>query len=396
MRIFYVGDSPTVDTGFGVVSKNLISRFYNMGYEIIVLGINHRGEPYDPKLFPYPIHPTAGSNLDSMYGYSKFWDLYDHLKPDIVFFLNDPWVISQYLDTKPQDHPGISRGTKTVGYYPTDAGPIKKEWVDTLNKLDAQVCYSNYAEGVVIESNGGKRPSNLHQIYHGVNRDEFFPVNQSIARAMLKIDQNEFVVGMVARNQFRKRFDLLLKAFQIFAKGKPEARLYLHTAMFDVGFDISELIRQLKLDKKVYVTKELRSDKGVPVKDLNIIYNTFDVNALISLGDGFGLPVAESMATGCPQVVSGHSCLKELVEGHGGLTVKTSAWILNTSGINTWGGVSDVDDIVAQLEVLYKNRELRIRMSEEGYKFISQEKFTWDFAANKFQEIFKNLFHLIN
>jgi glycosyltransferase involved in cell wall biosynthesis len=212
---------------------------------------------------------------------------------------------------------------------------------------------------------------------------------------MLHIDPKMFVVGMVARNQYRKRFDLLMKAFSIFAADKPDARLYLHSAMYDVGYDLGELIAQLKIIGKVFATKDLRPDKGVPVEELNMIYNCFDVNALISLGDGFGLPVAESMATGCAQLVSDHSCLKELVEGHGGLTAKTSSWLLNTSGINTWGGVTDVDDIVSKLNILYQSRDLRIKLAEEGYRFIHQSQFTWEAAGESFQQIFKSLFHLI-
>jgi glycosyltransferase involved in cell wall biosynthesis len=127
-----------------------------------------------------------------------------------------------------------------------------------------------------------------------------------------------------------------------------------------------------------------------------LIYNSFDVNALISLGDGFGLPVAESMATGCPQVVSDHSCLRELVEGHGGLTAKTASWLMNTTGINTWGGLTDVDDLTEKLEILYKNKDLRISMAEQGYAFIKQEKFTWDYAAKEFNKIFKSLFHILD
>lgn len=393
MKILYVGDSPTVDTGFGVVSKNLLLRFEKMGHEIIVLGINHYGDPYDYETFSFPIYPVDKGGLEQIYGYHKFWHIYDKVNPDIVFFLNDPWVIHEYMVRKPSDHPGIT--AKIVAYYPTDAGPIKPEWMKMLNEFDAQVCYSNFAEGVVIESSKGKRPKNLHQIYHGINTNEFFPINQSVARTMLKIDQDAFVIGMVARNQYRKRFDILAKAFSIFHKERPNTRLYLHTSLYDVGFDINDLVAQLDIEGKVFTTQNLRPDRGVSVKELNVIYNTFDVNCLISLGDGFGLPVAESMATGCPQLVSDHSCLRELVEGHGGLTVKNAAWLLNSSGINTWGGLSDVDDLVEKLIVLYDNREYRIKLAEEAYKFITQEKFSWDFAANEFNKIFKNLFHLI-
>lgn len=391
MRILYVGDSPTVNTGFGTVAKNLLLRFTKTGHELVALGINHYGNPYNPKDFPFPIYPVDQGSIERMYGYDKMWPIYEAVKPDLIFFINDPWIINEYMIRKPEHIPM----PKIVAYYPTDAGPIKKVWMDLLNSLDAQVCYSYYAESVVMESNGGKRPKNLHQIYHGVDTTAYHPVNQQMARNSMGISKDKFIVGMVARNQYRKRFDILLKAFSDFSKNKPETMLYLHTAKQDVGFDIDEMVLQLGLKNRVYTTDGVRPDKGVSDEELNLIYNSFDVNALISLGDGFGLPVAESMATGCPQLVSDHSCLKELVEGHGGLTVKTSAWLMNTTGINTWGGVSDVDDLKDKLEILYKNRDLRISMAEQGYAFIKQEKFTWDYAAQSFQEIFKSLFYLV-
>jgi glycosyltransferase involved in cell wall biosynthesis len=291
--------------------------------------------------------------------------------------------------------PANAPASKIVAYYPTDAGPIKKEWVDMLNGFDAQVCYSHYAEDVMTASNGGKRPSNLHQIYHGVDRQVYQPINQQAARLACNIPLDKFVIGMVARNQPRKRFDILCKAFAEFAKDKPETMLYLHTAKVDVGWDIDEMVGQLGLKNRVYVTEVANPVKGVSDQEMNVIYNTFDINALISLGDGFGLPVAESMAVQCPQVVSDHSCLKELVEGHGGLTVKNAAWVMNTNGINTWGGLTDVDDLVAKFNLLYGNFELRMKLAENGYNFISQEHFTWNYAADKFNELFRSLFHIL-
>lgn len=391
MRILYCGDSPTVHTGFGIVAKNLLLRLRAMGHEIVVLGINHYGDPYDPKEFPFPIYPVDKGSIENMYGYHKFWPIYQAVKPDLIFFVNDPWIINEYMIRKPD----TVEKPKIVAYYPTDAGPIKKSWMDLLNGLDAQVCYSHYAESVVLQSNGGKRPKNLYQIYHGVDTRTFYPINQQVARASLGIPNDKFVIGMVARNQYRKRFDILAKAFAEFSKDKPEAMLYFHTAKIDVGYDIEELVAQLGLKGRVYTTEDVRPDRGVSNEELNMIYNSWDVGALISLGDGFGLPVAESMATGCPQLVSDHSCLKELVEGHGGLTAKTAAWLLNSNGINTWGGVTDVDDLRDKMEILYKNKDMRIKFAEQGYMFIKQEKFTWDYAAKQFDGIFRSLFHLL-
>jgi glycosyltransferase involved in cell wall biosynthesis len=391
-RILFYGDSPTVDTGFGVVSKNLLTRWAKKGHDITVLGINHFGNPYDQKKFPFPIWPCDKGPMEAVYGYAKFWSLEQQINPDIIFLLNDPWVIEKLYEFKPE---GYESQAKVIAYYPTDAAPMQESWVKILNSFDAQVCYSQYAESVTIASNKGKRPKNLYQIYHGVDTSVFKPINQQVARTKANLPLDAFIVGMVARNQYRKRFDVVCQAFAEFAKDKPKAKLYLHTAVHDVGFDIPNLIRQFDLQGKLIVTKDLTPASGVPDSQLNIIYNTFDVNVLISLGDGFGLPVAESMAAGVPQVVSGHSCLQELVEGHGGLTVRNAAMLMNVGGFNTWGMLSDYKDLVKQLNVMYENDQLRLRYAEEGYNFITQERFTWDYAADQFNNIFNDKLHIL-
>ncbi len=391
MRILYWGDSPTVTTGFGVVAKNLLAELQAKGHTIIILGINHYGSPYDQREFPYKIYPVRPGGPAQMYGVDQVWPIVQAEKPDLLFMLNDPWLMLDAWNIKPNEFPYM----KTMAYYPVDAGPFKPSWVKLLNSLDAQVCYSKFGERVIIESNKGKRPDNLYQIYHGVDTKTYRPVNQQAARNELGIPLDAFVVGMVARNQPRKRFDIMLKAFKEFSKDKDDAKLYLHTALHDFGFDLPDLINQFDLADKLILTEGLTPARGVDDERLNLIYNSFDVNCLISLGDGFGLPVAESMATACPQLVSGHSCLEELVEGHGGLTIKTAAWLATGSEINTWGGLSDVDDLISKLEILYNNQALRLKFSEDAYHFIKQEQFSWPYIGNQFQGVIKDMFRLL-
>lgn len=390
-KILWCGDSPTVDTGFGIVSKNIINELIKHGHEIVVLGINTYGDPYDPEEFPYKIYPCTPGSTEQLYGLNKLWPIVEFEKPDILFFLNDPWMIQDYLKKKDKDYPYL----KMIAYFPTDAGPIKPGWINMLKEFDAQICYSKFAEGVITDSNKGVRPKNLYQVYHGVDTETFKPINQTMARAALEIDTDDFVVGMVARNQYRKRFDLLVAGFAEFARDKPNAKLYMHTSIHDVGFDIIDLVRQFDVSDRILLTKNVTPAKGVPADELNLIYNSFDVNALISMGDGFGLPVAESMAVGCAQLVSDHSCLKELVDGHGGLTVKNAARSMHTSGINTWGWISDVEDITARLNLLYSSVELRRKLGEDGYTFITQEQFSWQYAGEQMDSIIKKVLHIL-
>jgi glycosyltransferase involved in cell wall biosynthesis len=398
MKILWVGDSPTVNTGFGIVSKHILKQLHSRGHQITVLGVNHHGEPYNREEYPYDIHPCGdGGGPDSVFGFGRLWNILPKVQPDVLFLFNDPWIIESYLNHRPDN---ISAPyLKTIGYYPIDAGPIKPDTAETLTKkLDAQICYSHFAERIIIEANKGKRPDNLYQIYHGVDTHIYKPLNQQAVRKELGIPLDAWVVGMVARNQYRKRFDILMSAFAKFAKDKDDVKLYLHTVTRDVGYDIADLIsNQFNLGGKIILTADMDSPaQGVPEDMLNLIYNAFDVNALISLGDGFGLPVAESMATGCPQIVSDHSCLKELVEGHGGLTVKTGAWLLHTAGINTWGGLTDEADLAKKLQWAYSHKDIMRKYGEEGYKYITQDQFSWNHIGDQFQDIISKLFHIIN
>jgi len=69
--------------------------------------------------------------------------------------------------------------------------------------------------------------------------------------------------------------------------------------------DIHKYIADKKLDKKVLFLK------NIPEQDLAAIYQLAKVSIYISVFEGFGLPVIESMACGCPVITSNVSCLPE-------------------------------------------------------------------------------------
>ena len=325
LKIFWVGDSPTVSTGFGVVSKNILKQLYNKGYDITVLGINHFGEPLDHNEYPYPIHPCEPGSTENIFGMNRLWRLLPQVQPDILFLFNDPWIIHSYLNHRPNNI--SSPYLKTIGYYPIDAGPIKYSTVLALKELDAQICYSHFAERIITEANKGVRPDNLYQIYHGVDTKTFYPINQQLAREKLGIPVDSWVVGMVARNQYRKRFDILISAFAKFAKNKKDVKLYLHTVPNDVGFDILDLIKnQFNIEDKILLTEGMDSPaKGVSEEMLNLIYNSFDANALISLGDGFCVdPETPVMLEG------GTKAIKDIILGDKVLTREGFKSVINT------------------------------------------------------------------
>jgi len=69
--------------------------------------------------------------------------------------------------------------------------------------------------------------------------------------------------------------------------------------------DIHKYIAEKSLQKQVIFLK------NIPEKDLAAIYQIAELSVYISVFEGFGLPVIESMACGCPVITSNVSCLPE-------------------------------------------------------------------------------------
>lgn len=360
-RILWVGDSPTLFTGFGRVGKEVLTRLHKTGdYEIVCLGWYYDGRPYDSKALPFEILPTGNSE----YGQNVLGQLIETRRPDAVISLGDVWMLS-WIPNVPRP-----RTTRWIGYFPLDGEPLHASFAPVIKSMDVPVCYSQYAQRVIREF-APEIPTRL--IYHGVDTDVFHPLPDKRRVKEEAGIGNRFVVGCVARNQPRKQIPILVKAFAEFARGKDDVLLYLHMAPQDAGWDIPSLLSRYRLQFKSYVSG-VTPVTGYSDDALNRLYNCFDVFALPTMGEGFGLPILEAMACGVPVVATGYSACVELVEGRGEL-IKVKE--LLTMGVNNIDqAVADADDLAAILERLYTDSALRETYGRQGRAFA--ETLDWD------------------
>lgn len=101
----------------------------------------------------------------------------------------------------------------------------------------------------------------------------------------------------------------------------------------------------------------------VPREDLAALYGLARVCAYPSLWEGFGLPVAEAMACGCPVVTSNVSSLPEVAEG---------AAVLVDPG--------SVEAIAAGIARLWTDEPLRADLARRGRE--RARNFTWERTAH--------------
>lgn len=384
IRLLWIGDSPAVTTGFGRVSQGVLERLYQTGnYEISVLGINHQvGDPhrYEGMLRIYPTR-TQGN----VYGFNRVEEVIQKEKPNIIIINNDLWIVSEFVKF-------IPKGNKIFTYSPVDALPVHKNWIDILSKVSARVgTYTEFAKSGILAVS---KDLPVDIIGHGVDTDEFYPIED--ARSFLaNIPEDTFVVQNINRNQPRKRLDLFLSAMRLWLTSHPNRDnilFYYHGTLKDVGWNLIDLAQRWGVDDRFLVSdqNDLSPAKGVSIDKLCKVYNTANVHVNCSMGEGFGLSPFESAACGVAQVVPNHSACKELWDGVAPL-INIDRWEVLTGGINTEGGVISVNNLVEILEDLYQNRGKLREISKKCYNHVQQEKFTWEYVANQFDSVIKDM-----
>ena len=164
-----------------------------------------------------------------------------------------------------------------------------------------------------------------------------------------------------------KNFTTLLKAFKIVAEKCDNLNLLIagnHKTAY--GETVQNLCRELDLQQRVVFCGPL------DFKNIMWLYKKAMFSVNVSLLEGFGLPVLESMASGCPVICSDCMAFSEI----GGTAV-------------CYCQPTDPCDIAGKILKMYGNEDLRKRLSELGLE--RSRKFNWRNSAKVLMEIFEKV-----
>lgn len=394
-----IGDA-VASTGFARVLHSIIERLQDR-YEFHHVGLNYYGDPHD---LGWKIYP-AGAEGDHL-GTNRIPGLLELIEPDLVFGLNDAWVLVNYMD-KLREAP---TAPKTLMYCPVDAGPVSTDLIRRLAGLDLLVAYTEFgrlefekAARLARQEDPDFEAPPMTVVAHGVDTHRFFPLQESdngfplerrAARSRLLPDRPDFRDGFVVlnanRNQPRKRIDVTMKGFSLFAEGKPDdVFLYLHMGVQDLGWDVKTLAQRYGIEDRLILTEESHSTPGVPDEMLNRIYNSCDVGLNTSLGEGWGLVSFEHAATGAAQVVPDHSACKELWSDSAILMQPVATLV--AEGILTEGKLVAPEAVAEALERLYVDRDLLERMALAAYETATRDEFQWTNVADQWDRLFESV-----
>lgn len=194
-------------------------------------------------------------------------------------------------------------------------------------------------------------------IWHGYDDNLYCPRPTSEGHKSNDYQPYIFYIG---RLETKKNIVNLIKAFDLFRTALPSSKFKLVLAgKPSHGYDkIKEAIENSPFKKDIIELGYLAEDE-VPLYMSNAEAFVFPTSF-----EGFGMPIIQAMACGCPVLASNNTCIPEITDNG-----KTAVLI----------DPQNPEDIASGLEKILTNKTFKKDLIEKGLKQAS--KFSWDKAA---------------
>lgn len=338
MKVLFCSNSPHVSSGYGIPTKHVAQHLTNLGHEVAIqafYGVQGNALNWgDVTLYPGQGHRYGA---DAIGAHAR------HFGAELVVTLIDNWVLP--------DRYGKEFDAPWLQWFPVDGEPVPQKSVRMAKSAEYPAVFSMHGARTM-------KAAGVDVLYlpYGVDCSVFKPRDKQEARAELGLDPDVWLAVTVAANKgypARKAWPEILMAWREFSDRYDDVALYLHTRIKHItkeGIDFVPLIKSLGLEGKVAFVDQDALAIGYDNDDLATLYQAADVMLLPSMGEGFGLPVAEAQACGCPVITQACSSMTELTVNGIAIYAGQPFWV---PVLNYWWRTPRVVDIINALEGIY-------------------------------------------
>ncbi len=338
-------------------------------------------------------------------------------KPDIVWGCRDPWMTQHHFSNPYRQY------YKLWWMACVDSEPQQKIWVDWFKKCDYITTYTEWAKSVLENDN-----VNVFSVTPpGTDTKIFKPAdNKKELREKLGLNPDWFIIQTVMRNQGRKLYPDLFKAFAKFLeickeqgneKLAQKTFLHIHTSFVDVGFDLKHEIQKHSLGHKVLITyldhktknyeisfykginaftnitrertaQTTNTAVGVTREQMAEIMSVADLYVQYSVAGAAEMPIMDAKACGVPIMATAYAGMAEQTINGGGIPLKVLYYVQESS-IQETGQLRARPDHEYAAKKLYEffnaKPDYREKLSKEARE--CSLRYDWDEIAKKFENL---------
>jgi glycosyltransferase involved in cell wall biosynthesis len=301
------------------------------------------------KIMVEPLHPLFGRSVNVFHGLDARlpgrW-----MKAPLVVTIHD-----------------IFSALQSKEFATADFRAMKSErYADLVERADRIICVSEACKRDVLEVLKPD-PKKLSVVYEAGGA-QFSPRNSSevqTARKKFGLERPYLIyVGSINK---RKNIPAMVRAFvQAREKSKSDAVFALSGRVGYGGDEMSALLRDPK------IAPHIKMLGYVPDEDVPALYSGAWGLLFATQYEGFGIPVVEASACGCPVIGGSKGSVPEILDGAGLLA-----------------DPANENEIAAQIEQLLTSESLRAALKQKG---LARAKFfSWKKAAEETLAIYKEV-----
>jgi glycosyltransferase involved in cell wall biosynthesis len=286
------------------------------------------------------------------YATRKNLDLFHYLEPYGAIFFKHPKIITTVHDLE------LKNTYPLFSQYFLNRLQCEITRYAVFQKTKEFICVSPFVKKELQThlTNFGKEVS-IQVVCNGVS-EKFKNLNLK-KRISYFLCMGDFTV--------RKNIPMIIKAYSELPKEiRDDYELKIVASTDQAGESFNRLAKKLRIGSRVQVVINVSQDYLVK------LYNEACVFIYASLYEGFGIPILEAMACGCPVITSHRGSMKEIA-GDAALLVdpRSSEAIKNA------------------IEKIVKNNKLAKSLKKKG--LIRAEQFSWQKTAKKTLELYKTV-----
>ena len=375
-----ISDNPNSILSYGILMDYLTkTTSHKYQWNVMVNGFSFG----KPEIYPhYMKWPSGRDKSERNMKYVP--KMIDKLSPEFVFSIGDWQYFINFKRSVPSKVPWIH-------WLPIDHedSPHLIRALYTVKTMDIPILMSKYAmdflrgAGLVVED----------YLYPFIQTDEFRTVDNTFDgfrkikrgtedhkklmsfKKVINPDDKQMLL-FIGRPGWRKNLQILLGVFSELINGRErkDVMLYLHTDINDPAstFNIGKEIHAQRIPhKSIRFTKIIEWDVGAPKWFLRGLYNLADIFISAHGGEGFGMPIAESMACGTPFIATNCTTTPELGKSDGiwkrGLGVKIAESHEDRGVIRPY---VDIHDFCDKIEYLLDHPQKRRTMGKNGRSWV--------------------------